>query len=196
MEKTEKVTKKYLKQRGWTEKMIKVLLPEPEYKRNPRYHSQAPMQLWPLELVEAVEKTEEYKILLEKAERRRQAAYEVCNRKYDELMEEVDQRIADIYIPRIPIEMLMEDSLDAKIHWELEHRSYLEFEAEEGMKNADLEVRKRWAVNYIRHRLTPYDGYLSDLKGRVGAEDAYHRYRDALMNAIFQTYPYLKPKEE
>lgn len=196
MEKNEKVTKSNLRERGWTEKMIKVLLPEPEYKRNPRYHSQAPMQLWPLELVEAIEKTEEYKILLEKAERRRQAAYEVRDRKYDELMEEVDQRIAEIYIPRIPIENLMEESLDAKIYWELERRPYLEFEAEESMKNAELEVRKRWAVNYIRHRLTPYDGYLSDLKGRVGTEDAYHRYRNALMNAIFDTYPCLRPKEE
>ena len=196
MEKKQKVTKTNLKDRGWTEKMIKVLLPEPEYKRNPRYHSQAPMQLWPLELVEDAEKTEEYEILLEKAERRRRAAYEVCDRKYDELMEEVDQRIADIYIPRIPIGTLMEESLDAKIYWELERRPYLEFDDEERMKNADLEVRKRWAVNYIRHRLTSYDGYLHHLKGRIGTEDAYHRYRNALMNAIYDTYPCLKPREE
>jgi len=55
------ITKTRLKsERGWTDKLLKIFLPEPDLKRpNPNYRSAAPMLLFDLDKVKTIEKTEE-----------------------------------------------------------------------------------------------------------------------------------------
>ena len=59
-----------LKERGWTEAMIRALLGGPDlYADNPNYKSAAPMRLWRLQRAEAIEATPEFAVRKERAER-------------------------------------------------------------------------------------------------------------------------------
>lgn len=59
-------------------------------------------------------------------------------------------------------------------------------------EDADEATKERWAVNYVRHRLTDYDDALFNQRGRVGVRDVYDMYRAAVLDAIATKYPYLK----
>jgi hypothetical protein len=64
-----------LKERGWTEAMIRDLLGDPDlYVDNPHYRSAAPMRLWRLQRAEAIEASPEFAVRRERAERQRAAA--------------------------------------------------------------------------------------------------------------------------
>ena len=64
-----------LKERGWTEAMIRDLLGDPDlYADNPHYKSAAPMRLWRLQRAEAVEASPEFAARRERAERQCAAA--------------------------------------------------------------------------------------------------------------------------
>ena len=64
-----------LKERGWTEAMIRALLGDPDlYADNPNYKSAAPMRLWRLQRAEAIEGTPEFAAARERAERQCAAA--------------------------------------------------------------------------------------------------------------------------
>jgi len=64
-----------LKERGWTESMIRDLLGNPDrYVDNPHYSSAAPMRLWRLQRAEALEATPEFAQRRERASRQCAAA--------------------------------------------------------------------------------------------------------------------------
>ena len=73
--KTERITLSTLKQRGWTEAMIRDVLGDPDaLAPNPHYSKGAPMKLYTLQRVVEVESSEDYRVAKEKADRRRVAA--------------------------------------------------------------------------------------------------------------------------
>ena len=61
---------------------------------------------------------------------------------------------------------------------------------------ADEETILRWEINFIRHNLSNYDDELEKLYGKVGKDMVYSKYRNQLMNKIFEVYPELKEKCE
>jgi hypothetical protein len=64
-----------LKERGWTESMIRDLLGRPDLRvDNPYYKSAAPMRLWRLQRAEAIEASPEFTARRERAERQCAAA--------------------------------------------------------------------------------------------------------------------------
>jgi hypothetical protein len=64
-----------LKERGWTEAMIRDLLGDPDLMvDNPHYKKAAPMRLWRLQRAETVEATPEWAVRRERAERQCAAA--------------------------------------------------------------------------------------------------------------------------
>lgn len=64
-----------LRERGWTEAMIRDVLGKPDrYVDNPHYKSAAPMRLWRLQRVEAIEATPEFAGRKERADRQCAAA--------------------------------------------------------------------------------------------------------------------------
>jgi hypothetical protein len=64
-----------LKERGWTESMVRDLLGEPDlHADNPHYRSAAAMRLWRLQRAEAIEATPEFSGRKERAERQCAAA--------------------------------------------------------------------------------------------------------------------------
>ena len=71
-----------LKERGWTEAMIRDLLGKPDTLRdNPHYKSAAPMRLWRLQHVEAVEATPEFAQRKARADGQRAAAAKAVQTK-------------------------------------------------------------------------------------------------------------------
>ena len=73
--KTERITLSTLKQRGWTEAMIRDVLGNPDaLAPNPHYSKGAPMKLYTLQRVVEAESSEDYRVAKEKADRRRVAA--------------------------------------------------------------------------------------------------------------------------
>ena len=64
-----------LKERGWTESMIRDLLGEPDlYADNPHYKTAAPMRLWRLQRAEAAEAAPKFAAARKRAERQCAAA--------------------------------------------------------------------------------------------------------------------------
>ena len=50
-------------------------------------------------------------------------------------------------------------------------------------------VRERWAVNFVRHRLTEYDRLLEEQAGKVGVNAAVVLIRRRILAAIAAAYP-------
>lgn len=71
-----------LKERGWTDAMIRDLLGEPDLLAdNPHYKSAAPWRLWRLQRAEVAEATPEFAQRKERAERQRAAAAKAVETK-------------------------------------------------------------------------------------------------------------------
>jgi hypothetical protein len=71
-----------LKERGWTEAMIRDLLGDPDlYVDNPHYKSAAPMRLWRLQRAEAIEASPEFAARRERGERQSAAAGKAAEKR-------------------------------------------------------------------------------------------------------------------
>lgn len=53
------------------------------------------------------------------------------------------------------------------------------------------EFLERITVNYLRHELSSYENHLTRVAGQVGAEDAYWRIKEKVLDAIAGAYPHL-----
>lgn len=190
MEKNEKikyVTKTSLLKRGWTEKSITELLPQPKLVDNPYYKKAAKMKLWDLKIVEEKEKTKEFKEYAKKKARRGNVMKKVANKKREKTIEEAKK--FDVKVKRISMAEQKYKALESKIDW-----YYLtgQYDRVEGVSEADEETIRRWEINYIRHNLTNYDAELEKLYRKIGKNEAYISYKKILIEKIFETYPELK----
>jgi len=174
-----------IKDRGWTDTMVKKLLPEPRLQTNPVYKTAPPMKLWKAELIEAVEQTDEFKELFAKAEKRRASSDKAFDTKYDDLMKIVEKKIKNIKIRKIDDSDLIEYALNMKD--EEFRRRNIDYA---GLSREDIDEHiDRWVVNVIRHELSNYDRELETMKGKVGISDAYYKYRNAVLDEIAKIYP-------
>lgn len=185
-------TKRELKEKfGFTEGMMKKLLPEPEERPNPYYKSGAPMKLWPKSVVDELVTTDEYKRANEKAEKRRASARKATETKRAKTRAQIDEAISEIRVKCPESMQTYEGALEAGVR----HKSMLD--DERGAEycgdpsQANNETKERWAVNYIRHKLTKYEKSLYDIKGKVGVNEEYLRYRAAVLDEIARCYPFL-----
>ena len=180
-------TKTALRELGFSDKLIKELLPEPRLVRNPVYRSSSPMQIWEKEDVEKAVNTERFREWLVGREKRRKAAADAAETKRDKFLKELELRIGEIEIPVLSKKDLYRESLESKRAWEYAHGNF-DFYGEA----ADEATRNRWAVNYIRHELTDYERVLYEIKGCVGVGEAYEKYKASVTERIYEIYPFLK----
>ena len=86
-----------LKQRGWTESIIKNMSLTPDKEKvNPHYKCTSPMKLYDLGKIEALEKTEKFMLLFEKSQKRKKSATKAVETKMQKMKE---------YIHSIEIEL-------------------------------------------------------------------------------------------
>lgn len=170
--------------------MIKDLLPDPIRKPVPHHPSYPHMMLWPVDLVQGVEKTPEYTAACEKASKRKVAAAKATETKSKKTQDEIALAQEKIKVKKLPTEAVMISAARARQDFYRRKNEMLCDEYPDA-QSADDNTKQRWAVNYVRHNLTCYDETLYDIRGKVGVDRAYCSYKCAVLDKIAEAYPEL-----
>jgi hypothetical protein len=182
-----------LKERGWTDAMIKQLLGEPDFVHNFRF-GKAFLYI-PLK-VSTIEATPEFQTLRAEAETRRiRASKATETRKQNTLAKVGDVRLPQ-YEPTALIRAAVSNYNSRKLAWAERRQDWDDFQLAEADKlplwPAWHEFRDRICVNFLRHQATSYD-YLVKVKlsGKTGRDEAWRLWWSRFVEAIERQYLYL-----
>ncbi|MGW0468987.1 hypothetical protein ACWDX6_27555 [Streptomyces sp. NPDC003027] len=168
-----------LRERGWTDAMVRDLLGEPDVQgRDPRRWSIAPVRLYLLARVEAVERTPEFGRCAAASGTRSAVAEAGAQRRRRAVLAAI--RAEPIVVPRLPAAELERRAV--------RHRHLLGARSPGGVVAGAL---VRWQVSYLRHALSRYDTLLDGLYGSTGRAEAERLLRTRLYEAIAEAYPAL-----
>ena len=185
------INKSLLKQRGWTESMIKTFLRDPDAEKdNPIYKSAAPMKLYDMKRVLAAESEDRFKERKNKAENRSKTMKDVADLKKQELMEQIELMTFKIKV--ISQDNLIKNAIRSynDFHEMISvERNYYSFDY--ATTKSDKPFLERIEVNYIRHNLTKYDTALETMAGRIGVHEAVVKIKFMILDAIAEKYPEL-----
>lgn len=185
--KNTRITLSTVKSYGFTDTLIRELLPEPELVINPHYRSGPKMKLWDVTVVESAMKTESFLAAMEKRNNRRESAKKAVRTKTSKLQLQVDEFIKSVKISRIPLERLRSAAIRDKQKWYDLNGIYDKF-----AEDADDSTVKRWMVNYIRHNMVEYDHEIDDMKGKTGKSSLYFELHNGVLHRISEMYPELE----
>ena len=173
-----------LKERGWTDTMIRTYLPEPDdHRKNPMFSSASPMKMYLRERAEAVEGTDAFKDRLKKARERSERSRRAADRQRKELVAEVDA----IKITVTPLSA--KEALRNAIESYNDRVFY--YDRPPATKHSDKLFLERITVNYLRHEQTRYDEHIHSLVGRVGKHEAYGLLKESVLDEIARVFPHL-----
>ncbi len=173
--KPEYVALSAVKERGWTDTMVRRFLPKPDQTRpNPRYRrAGAPMKLYALDRVERIEATAEFATACEEGAGRRAGAKMAVGTKRARAIKIATTTVIQ---PLVPLEM--DDVIRrARTHYDNRRRdrddsgsggycgNYGPESGDEAEAREEAFVR-RITVNYLRHQKTDYDRVLRWVFGR------------------------------
>jgi hypothetical protein len=182
---TDHLTFTELRKRGWTPRLIKQFLPEPDKLAiNPHHRTGPKVRLYLLSRIEQAESLSEYQTQLSIAQRRSNAGKNLAARKAGELLAAVEA--VTIAVKRIDLDELRRAAIE---HWEDRKRERGCYDADG--RDADESTIRRWMVNYVRHCLTNYDPMVNGLVGQVGRAAAYDMLKDRTIEKIEWIYPEL-----
>ncbi|MEU7278575.1 hypothetical protein AB0A69_07265 [Streptomyces sp. NPDC045431] len=181
------VTAAGLRQRGWTDAMVRELLGEPDVQgRDPRRWSVAPVPLYLLARVEAVERAPEFAACAAVAGPGSAAARAAAHKRREAVLAAI--RAEPIRVPVLPGP-------------ELERRAVRHRRLTAGDRPGDgggggpgpgpAGALVRWQVDYLRHALGRYDTLLDGLFGATGRAEAERLLRRRVYEAIARAYPRL-----
>ncbi|MFD5770873.1 hypothetical protein ACFWIN_34270 [Streptomyces sp. NPDC127049] len=178
-----------VRRRGWTDAMVRELLGLPDVQgRDPRRYAPAPVRLYLLARVEAVERTPEFaaaSAALMEAPRGAAVGVLAVNRRSAVL---AAIRAAPIEVPRLPAAELERRAV--------RHRHLMTARgpgAAPGRKGVPAPGGSlvRWQVGYLRQALARYGTLLDGLYGDTGRHEAERLLRRRLYEAIAAAYPAL-----
>jgi hypothetical protein len=177
-----------LKQRGWTQGLITNFLGEPDALRpNPRYRSAAPMRLYALARVEAIEAEPAFGLARARAGLRSQRAKATAARKAEELTAQA--RSMPITVDRLPPDQLRRRAILAYNRWHETLSLERGYDHEPASESSDPSFLARITVNFVRHSLTAYDHSLASAAGKIGVQAAVAIIRQRVYQAIAAAYP-------
>ncbi len=186
------VTAATIKNRGWTESMIKLFLPEPDlFVTNPVYRSGPKMRLYLLSRVEEIEKTDAFLAAAANSEKRKKSARKAVDTKLKKLKQYIDNM--DIKVPVIDLKKLFRKACQHHNHQKNQMQYsfpsiYADF-IPANLKYSDENFLFRISVNYLRHQLTRYENELKKIVGKTGASEGYIEIKRKVLDAIAQAYP-------
>lgn len=195
--KTKFVTKSaLLKERGWTNSLIKAFLPSPDEMRlNPMYKSAAPMLLYKEGRIKRIEGTQKFKKNLEKVAPKKIAAQKAVETKLNNLLSYLDS--VEINLITLSKEELIEKACKHYNEIQLDRSSEgLKCSDRAATKNSDFSFLKRICVNFLRHEMTSYEDHIEEMSDKVGFNRGYLAVRDKVFDKIKETYPWLKEECE
>lgn len=180
-----------LRERGWTDSMVKRFLGEPDHLRdNPRYRSAAPMRLYAENRVVAVEASEEFLVAKQRGVRRSAAGTKAANTRREQLMAQVAEML--VTVRRLAPDKLLQNAIR---HYNKRKAEYAldceDFDYQLAGPDSDSAFLQRIQVNYARHQLSQYDHHLEETAGKTGVVQAVGLIREKVYAAISQAYPYL-----
>jgi hypothetical protein len=186
------LTMPQLKERGWTEAMVRDLLGEPDRRApNPHYRSAPPMRLWAPERVTAIEAGEDFAARLKSGKTRSAASVAAADKRREQLLAAVES--IPVTVPVIDDRTLAAEAIANRNAARAFHYSGAPREDERVDPDApdavDSATLDRWKVNYLRHRLTDYERHLEEVAGKVGVRDAKDLIREKVYDAIADAYP-------
>lgn len=179
--------KSELKERGWTEKLIRDLLPPPIEQRNPRYACAAPMKLWDMKTVHEAEEHPAFIKMEEGREKRQEAALKRAEAQREKTEKLIRERVESIQIPVFKRDELRKLALEHKESMDFNRGNYDSYP--EGAEERHIH---RWEVNYLRHCHTDYDAILCDISGKIGKNEATLFLQRCILDKIQEVYPFLK----
>lgn len=184
-------SKSQLKQRGWTEKLIREFLGEPdESSENPHYSCAAPVCFFSMKRVHRSEKSKRFLRAKQVADQRKAAAKKAAETKLQKTADLVKALIDQIDVTYLDMPTLLRSAIE----------SYNAHQKQLGKDNYastcsawqdNDEFLARICVNYLRHHCTPYHQHLDSLSGKVGTRDAYRTIKEEVLEAIAWAYPAL-----
>lgn len=177
-----------LRERGWTQGLIAEFLGEPDaLKPNPRYRSAAPMRLYALARVEAIEAEPAFGEARARASLRSQRAKATAARKSEELTAQA--RSMPITVDRLPPDQLLGRAIQAYNRWHEALSFERGYDHEPASAASDPGFLARITVNFVRHSLTAYDHSLAAAAGKIGVHAAVAIIRQRVYQAIAAAYP-------
>ena len=189
----EYITKPHLKNRGWTDAMVKKFLGAPDAtKPNPHYKSAAPMGLWDAKRVSKAERTAEWKAEREKSAGRKASAQKAVKTKTDKAKEFA--QMVEIHVPVMDYDKLLEKACKSYNKWhQYDRNGYINFDFEPADPTAsDKDFLHRITTNYLRHECTSYENELYKLFGKTGVNEAHDILQRRINDEIRRVYPQLK----
>lgn len=179
------VTKRGLRERGWTRVSIDRFLDEPdETSINMRHKCGPPVCWYLLTRVEKIEKSSAFRRWKESSQERSVRAKDVAERQSARLKDEVEAW--EPHVPLHSLDAIREAAIASYNDW------VRETDRDRAHDDSSPDFLERIMVNYIRHELVNYDALLVHVAGRIGAEDARELVRMQVYSAIADTYPDLK----
>lgn len=167
-----------LRERGWTDAMVRDFLGEPDTTRpNPRYRTGAPMKLYLAERAAVAEASTEWADRAARAAQRRAAGAAAAGQRRAET-EALARRLADDLVNSVEIPSRPQQAaIEAYNRWHLAGCTCpgwreIGFCGKRADASNSPEFLRRITVSFVRHQLTAYDRACSLLAGRVGRQDA------------------------
>lgn len=191
MQNREMITKKELKERGWTDATIRDYLGQPDaLKLNPYFRSGPKMQLYSLNRINQVEQKPEVVSALEGARKRSESAKMRAATQMAELKKYIDT--LQIEVPTFSEEKIIEEACN-------QYNKFWSFcnEAEKyASPSHDEDFLHRITVNYLRHEMTIYEPELDRMSGLTGSVKARLLLKERILDQIAEVYPFLESECE
>ena len=177
-----------LRERGWTDAMIRDYELEPDKTvSNPHYKCAGDMKLYKIERLEKIESEEWFKKRYEQSRKRsasaRKAAREVADRKFKETMDFIDS--IEIKMPNWSKEVMFENAIE---HYNMLWRYRGKDKYIYDYRDLDTETLERLTANFVRHGLTDYDYVLSQLFNCVGVSAAHSILQERINTLVHEKY--------
>lgn len=184
-----------LEERGWTQSLIKKFLPKPDQVKNFRYGC---AYFYGQIHVGEIEATEEFRVLQQKALKRRKTGIEAAEKRRREYLDYLENRMP-VRVREVPEEELIKracnsyNNIQRDRRWRAYERGYADdYEIFEASPSDDSRFLERITVNYIRHRLTQYDDLLENTHGKLAKQEAIKIIQRRVFVAIADTYPHYR----
>ncbi len=196
MDKTKMMLNKTnLKDRGWTNTLVKLFLPTCDDEvENPYHRSGPPIKRFNRERVLAIEAGSEFQEAMSRSEKRKQGAQKAIETKI-ERMEQWAESLPPVELHPMDKATLQKKAVDHyNSIWDGydENGRFREENCRRANGTEDDQFLDRITVNYIPHSLTGYEERLLKTRGKVGSEDARNIIRSDILNAIASAYPWLE----
>jgi hypothetical protein len=173
-----------LKRRGWTEKMIDVLLGKPDSTQaNPYYRHAAQMNLYRIERVKYTESTPGFFIAKENAEKRKMSSCRAIETKREGARNWA--RSVFIQVPSLDREETVRNAI----------KTYNESHFSQASNDSDWRTLREITLTYIRHKMTDYESLLEIMHGTIGVDSASDIIQERVQAKIIEVNPWLGVEE-